>query len=379
MYDRVKPSDDAYHPQYAVGSGGGVTSASSPDGAADAASPPFNPEAIIDPPESEERRRLELQLFWHYVSTTGPTFAMDDVSEPLWVKAVCSMAFRSDALLYCTYLLAAVHRSKDPGCPNSREMLTHCRTYLNMALRELHRDIAKLSADNVNQVCLTSSLLRIHGFMRLQERELEPYVPPVQWLRMTGTSNVVFRRAANLTEDQGPTSIGWRMIEMVMHLVNEEKTRPYLEGLGHLLRREKPHELAEAWDDDVEDAYKSAVNAIGGIWQSMNNGQPIGGVGRRLVVFPVLMDKRFVDLVEEERPRALVILAHYFALLSMLQSFWWIGDTGPREVRAIVEEVGPEWEDMMSWPQTIIRDEIVFTQDGASNAMSALQDEFRRL
>ncbi|KJK86263.1 hypothetical protein H633G_09884 [Metarhizium anisopliae BRIP 53284] len=60
--------------------------------------------------------------------------------------------------------------------------------------------------------------------------------------------------------------------------------------------------------------------------------RPPGSVARRLVVFPLLVDARFVDMVDEKRPRALVVMAHYFALLAMLRGFWWVGDAGPREI-----------------------------------------------
>ena len=83
------------------------------------------------------------------------------------------------------------------------------------------------------------------------------------------------------------------------------------------------------------------------------------GLARRLIVFPMLVDKLFVDFVEEQRPRALVILAHYFALLTMLRGFWWVGDAGPREVLAIVGEVPAEWQHLLSWPLEVMKSDLL--------------------
>lgn len=129
------------------------------------------------------------------------------------------------------------------------------------------------------------------------------------------------------------------------------------------MRRQDAHELQESWDEDVQDAYLSTLNYIGGIWKAMQDRQPPGSVARRLIVFPLFVNTRFVDMVDEKRPRALVIMAHYFALLAMLRGFWWVGDAGPREVRAIVKELPLEWQPSLAWPLEILKDQIVFTHD----------------
>ena len=77
----------------------------------------------------------------------------------------------------------------------------------------------------------------------------------------------------------------------------------------------------------------------------------------------MMIHKRFVDLVEEQRPRALVILANYFALMAMLRSFWWIGDSGPRELQAIIEVVPEEWQGLLRWPKQVLEEPVVFTDD----------------
>ncbi|KAK2590040.1 hypothetical protein QQS21_012281 [Conoideocrella luteorostrata] len=330
---------------------------------------PLHPSTITDPPESESRRKLELSLFHHYFTETGHSIALDQASFPFIVSIISNMALRSDALLYSVYVVAALHifkKSKN----TDQQALQHCGTYLNMSIRELTHQIEHLSAENVDEVCMTSSMLRIYTFVRLQDRELtRPYAPPMQWLRTTLTSSSVFRQAAELTA-RSPSSAGMQMIGIVAHLLGEGGDRSHSDGLLHLVRREKPHELVESWDENIEDAYLATLNYIGRVWKAMQDGDPPGSVARRLIVFPLLVDSRFVDMVEERRPRALVIMAHYFALLSMLRGFWWTGDAGPREVRAIDAEVKPEWEPLMAWPLEILRDQIVFTQDMDVNKLS---------
>lgn len=232
---------------------------------------------------------------------------------------------------------------------------SHYRAYLSMALNEHNKEIAQLSVDNVDSACLTSSLLRVHGFVRLQDRPLEPYTPPIEWLRMTGASNVTFRRAYALSKVH-PDSIGLQMMSSVSYLIEERRKDEYSSDLTHLLQRQEAHELDEPWSDEIVDAYKMAVNCVGIAWKSINSYDSPGTLCRRLIVFPMMVDKRFLDLVEERRPRALVILAHYFALLNTLSRFWWLGTAGSREVLAIEAEVSKEWRSHLRLPLAILKD-----------------------
>ena len=97
---------------------------------------------------------------------------------------------------------------------------------------------------------------------------------------------------------------------------------------------------------------------------------------RRVIGFPMLVHPRFVTLVEEEQPRALVILAHYFALVARLRGLWWMGDSGRREVLGIQSALPEEWQDAMQWPLESIADEgNVIAMPGA--AMNAVVAYFR--
>jgi hypothetical protein len=71
----------------------------------------------------------------------------------------------------------------------------------------------------------------------------------------------------------------------------------------------------------------------------------------------MVVPHKFVDFLAEKRPRALVILAHYFATVSQLSNVWWLGGgtdgkelTARREVHAIQTVLPDEWQGQMIWP-----------------------------
>lgn len=300
------------------------------------------------PPESEARRKLELDLFYAYVSTTGPSIALDERTKPFWGPVTCNMALKSDAVLYSVCLVAALHRALRSGYTDTVSM-EHCSKYLQMTLHEHSKEIAALDVGNIDSAAVTSSMLRIYSFAHLQRRELEPYRPPMEWLRMTGSTNIIFRKGWNIARDN-PNSITVNMLATSFHILAEDDDRQYTECMIHLLKRQRPHELLEPWDADTEDAYMSTINYIGAMWSA----EMPTDAGRRLTIFPMVVDKRFVALVDEMRPRALVIMAHYFALLVNLREFWPVGDVGRRECRAIASMLPMEWLSMMREPLSML-------------------------
>jgi len=67
-----------------------------------------------------------------------------------------------------------------------------------------------------------------------------------------------------------------------------------------------------------------------------------------------MVQSEFIFLVGEQRPRALVVLAHFFAFLVDFRGVWWVGGIGGREVRGIEGVVGGEWRGEMGWPVRVV-------------------------
>jgi hypothetical protein len=50
-----------------------------------------------------------------------------------------------------------------------------------------------MSMDNAGPVCLAALLILLNAFAMLQERVLEPYTPPIEWLQMGKGAGSVLR------------------------------------------------------------------------------------------------------------------------------------------------------------------------------------------
>ncbi|EHA53603.1 hypothetical protein MGG_14728 [Pyricularia oryzae 70-15] len=96
----------------------------------------------------------------------------------------------------------------------------------------------------------------------------------------------------------------------------------------------------------TKQAYEHAVAVLNWAHKIPHKGSPLA--------FPATVSRRFVELLEERRPRALAILASFFALLKCHDSTWWLRGMARREVLGIVslfnsDYFGPEIERQW-WP-----------------------------
>ena len=71
-------------------------------------------------------------------------------------------------------------------------------------------------------------------------------------------------------------------------------------------------------------------------------------------IWSICVDAKFIDLVLRRVPQALVILAHYAALLHHSRELWQIGDAGYRFLHTICSVLGPSYEEQLSWVKGLV-------------------------
>ncbi|KAK3694156.1 hypothetical protein B0T22DRAFT_62880 [Podospora appendiculata] len=323
-----------------------------------------SPEVIL--PESRERRMLEHRLMQHYIrhmvrpSPLSPGKAWSD----LFTLKVPELALENDNLLYC--ILANASSNLLRREPGNQQLFAARQSYLIAAIREQRKMVNNLNIDNADAVCLASLLLLVNSWAALQDRPLEPYSAPLEWLMM----------------GRGAGALIWMSIEAVEKCGSEERKaasnlsvirnsyprfgddESYFDAsmranFTGVLTQKLPS--GDTWDDETRDAYEKALSYVGSIQRAIDHGEPVYAVIRRVQVFALLVPRRFVDFLEEKRPRSLVILAHFFTTVAQLPNVWWIGaddgdrePTPTREIRAISEVLPAEWQGQLVWPLDIV-------------------------
>ncbi|OTA97716.1 hypothetical protein M434DRAFT_18890 [Hypoxylon sp. CO27-5] len=308
-----------------------------------------------DPPESRSRRLMETKLMHQYLVETGITIAAEERTEELFARQIPKLSFQSDGLLYSMYAVAALHLAKlgkdeeiEGGAENAASR------YFSMAVREHNREISQVSKETADFVCLTSCLMRSIALSQLQNRSRQPYVAPWQWLALAQTSTSTFV-AAYERVGPDPKSLAVKLIKETAPFHDQGKLpKGNFQRLRHLMDPPKEPGITERWDAEVQDAYGRTVSYICKALEMIDDQGWSGRVFRMVLMFPMFSEHRYVELVREGSPRALVILAHYFALLVKFHDVWWVGSVGTDEIRGIASAVPEEWQGLLAWPLKII-------------------------
>lgn len=308
----------------------------------------------LEYPESEQRRLLELRLMYQWLTKSAFSFPGSDDKDhrEAMLLTVPDTALKCPAWLYTIFAFSAMHIAKTSSSPTERREFTDTfQKYFDLALQEHRRDVAGLCRETANNICMTSSLIRNCTQALVQDRDLVPYSPPSQWLHMMHGSGDVFRTAWDWISDD-ESCLVYRIstsgpnLSDLDELFSEKNRAPFT----HLLPRSPANRECELGDREAQRAYDLTLSYIGSIQIAHEGGEKKSHTFKRVIAFPMFAPKRYIEMVEEGRPRALVILAHYLSFLARLRGFWWVGDTGRREILAIQSVLESPWLEMLEWP-----------------------------
>jgi len=302
----------------------------------------------IEIPESKARRKLELRLQHNFIANMCPTFsACHNVAvREAWSTDVPKVALEHDNLLYEMFAISAFHLLKSD--PNDAELIAARQTYLSLSLHEQRKAVSRLDSRNADAVCLASSLILMDSFASLQDRALDPYLPPMEWLYMARGAGSLYGVALDRINNFKTSRImAIAMAEPLLDDANVVFAESNRTGLLGLLSQEI---IGEFWDKETKETYEKTLSYLGGVQIGIDRGEHPLATLRRMMAFALLAPKKFIQYVGEQRPRALVILAHFFALASNVKDIWWIGDIAQREVQGIWDVLPLEWHVMMRKP-----------------------------
>lgn len=332
------------------------------------------------PALSEDRNTVELRLLQLYINRAGPSIPFDQASShELWVEVIPRMALKSKALLYSVFAITSLYQTKHkvhndtgfPDCLKDLSMEVEHETYAQLAFQHHRMDLSQVCLGNVDSIFITANAMRLMAFVVLSTRSVKPYYPPIEWLRIVKSHWQLYGMAWQSVKDDPSTQTSRlaRTTPIVWQAnlpTGSQETSP-LNHLLHALHQDttigSDEDNPEEWDAETRDAYTLTLKYISDILQSAQRQEPFGSIARSLMLFPVVIPDHFIRLVALCEPRAIVILAHYFALLTLLQHFWYIGDTGTREVEAVLEFLPQRWRSQMRWPLRVIATGRSFLQE----------------
>ena len=122
--------------------------------------------------------------------------------------------------------------------------------------------------------------------------------------------------------------------------------------IPHTLRRLLDFDdVMETLDEESYNTYDKALAYIHRSYQAITiERESVQPVYRRLSAFGAMVPKQFGDLVRVQRPRALAILAHHFAVVRCMDNICWFRGLAERHVLGVQSRLPSHWHWAMEWP-----------------------------
>ena len=292
----------------------------------------------------------------------------------MWTLHCVRLAFKHEFLLHAIFAIAALHLVR--RLPNSpRFNLLHMeadefshltqaeesfagvdltgiyRYYLDKAISQQREAVANISPDNTNALFLASILISYQG-LKLVPSSGDPssYDLPIQWLYMTrGITEI--SKIAPMTPGPRPITdimaeIGgepdFRDKDAIFASANREPFMALLSFEGSELNSDKRH------------TYEMALSYVGRLYKSVRSKDDARIIFRLVLCFAVIVPAQFLGFVEDRQPRALAILAHYFAMAKAVDDHWMFAGLADREVSGIRSLLPENWQWAMRWPTDML-------------------------
>ncbi|TAQ83630.1 hypothetical protein B7494_g8046 [Chlorociboria aeruginascens] len=288
-------------------------------------------------------RLLELKLLHNFTVSTSKTISNSDNEQHTWSVDIPSMAYECQYLMDAILAVSAVHlRSSHPEDQN---LIRASHSYMASALAE-YSSLLKTGVSELNAEALFSTSALI-AFQASASRYFEEsakmggggYSLPLAWFHsFQGVKTVVM------------ASWQWiRNSDRVYPIINAQPPiilspdprrisffASLLEGIEDQLQN-----IEVSKRDETRQAYEHSVSFLN--WAHRKPDRS------RVLSFAATVSRRFVELLGEYDPRALVIIACFFAMTKMVEDTWWLEGVAKREVMGIFSLLPQEWWGKMEW------------------------------
>jgi hypothetical protein len=283
-------------------------------------------------------------LLHHYTAYTSQTLADEKEQKMAWQVDVPSIAYDSQYLMDAILAVSALHlRSLHP---EDQSLVRASHSYMASALAQysaLLRD-SNISSCNAEALFSTSALIAFQASAsRAFDNPDQGYILPVAWFQsFQGVKTMVMASWQWLRESDKVFNIIGGQPALALDLDPERKLffAPLLDGMDFQILTEPEHLRIE-----TKQAYEHSVAFLN--WAHK---KPMRA---RILGFAAMVSRRFVELIAQQDPRALVIIACFFAMTKAVDDVWWLEGVANREVTGIFSLLPEEWWGKMEWPLRI--------------------------
>ncbi|KAH7166511.1 hypothetical protein EDB81DRAFT_285424 [Dactylonectria macrodidyma] len=293
---------------------------------------------------------FDQSLLSHYISTTSTTLVDRHGTLDVWQKTIPQMAHEHPFLMHTILACSALHLAH--SSPSQRPFfLLQARSHQDIAMPLFRHAIANVSASNCHAVLAFSHLLIVYSFAANSADEPLFFTNPASPSQGMLCSWLYFVRNGCLlvceqwdrieTGPLGPLARSW---EMPIPGVQEETQSALTDYLLSILPGNSDIQDEEPWFHSACEIYRETAAQLG--WAFATSQALTGNdftTWDLIRVWPMVISPEFIELLVQEHPAALILLAHYCLLLERIQPQWYFEGRATMLLNTVLERLDRQW------------------------------------
>ncbi|CAH0053769.1 unnamed protein product [Clonostachys solani] len=299
-----------------------------------------------------------LPLLHHYTTNVALTLSRDPATAPLWGTSLPQAAFSHQFLMHGLLGVSALHYAHT-NPQQEREFTFVSSRYQDLALQYFTTHLNDLNDQNFTPFFFLGTLIFLLATCSIAKpQDTEKPVSPEEIARsfslLQGVKSIISAMPTWIQNQDGPLAPLLQMMDPV-----EEKQlggfQSRLERLSALTRETSPASLDAI---NVRTSCLLAIESLRTTYCACKGDQSLSG-SRRVWTWPMTLTQLFIELIQIAHPLALIILAHYAALVRPHEHPDWVSHGWSGNVMiSVASSLGPEWHEWLAWPQRSLRDNI---------------------
>ncbi|PLB49614.1 C6 zinc finger domain protein [Aspergillus steynii IBT 23096] len=300
------------------------------------------------PRQTTDLNLSDLELMMQWCNSTYQSLTRARQTEYIWRCCVPEEALSHPFLMHGILALSALHLARTKSDHRGPVYLDTAVGHQNRALAFFRDRLSDINESNAKAMFAFASVVVMYAlaFPHPPEADNDP------WTCVDDLTQVfVLARGVHEVLRQATPSIVGSDWEIVLVLGEYDKSPP--DDARAVLDRlhEANSQCGEQDSTHDTEVYRHTIENLGDMIAALSSGLITVTIACR---WAIKCKPAYVDLIRDHTPLALVILAHYCAVLHSMREVWYVGEWSLRVPKAIWQILDDRWKPLARWPMETV-------------------------
>ncbi|PYH90374.1 C6 zinc finger domain protein [Aspergillus ellipticus CBS 707.79] len=285
----------------------------------------------------------DLELMMQWCNSTYKSVSRGDHIDYIWRDRVPEEALTHPFLMHGLLAISALHLARTRPDPQSPAYISTAVAHQNQALALFREQLCNINSSNAKAMFAFASIVVLYtfGFPHLPQ-SADPWACVDDMIQV----HMLARGVQQVLHEATPTirNGDWAV---VFDFKRSQNSPP--EDVRLALQRLHDVNSTRGTQDPTHDTavYQHAIETLAEMRAAVNDGLASVSAAFKWVIG---QDPKFIDLLRERQPFALVLFAHHSAFFHGLRDIWYIDTWGIRVTKAVWQVLDEQWRPLLDKP-----------------------------